>query len=148
MGFDTQDLLRQAGYGEGDSVHSIDLNTGVTGSTSSNTYSVYRRIEMKANLNFAQLFVPGSTLEAVLYCSVQPSGDEIDVRLQNTSANETILEQTGFTTSQNVTIGPTEYTPTSPDQFTLIEPQFRNNDNTTTVDINRMSYYIATKLEP
>lgn len=59
---------------------------------------------------------------------ILPGTDEtVDVRVLNAADNETMLEQTGISAPENITIGPAPYTPTTTSNQINIVVQLRTN---------------------
>lgn len=128
-------LLRQAGYSEGDFVSIGPSNThrsAAARSTSSDTYSgAFGIIEVTypPNLGIPDNLTPAARLSL----DVDPNGDQVDVRIRDLTNDDTVVEKTGTTSDIDITAGPTEYSPALTDEPLSILLQFRNADNSTSV---------------
>jgi hypothetical protein len=129
MPFDRHDLLRQAGYEEGDVLWIAGSSEGNSPSinTTSTTYT--------GDVNFGVQLVEWDTLVGdrqgvgMMYGDVRVGTDEtVDIRLQNTVDGETVAEATGFTSDfPRKVAGPTNYTPTTTGAPVPLEAQVRTN---------------------
>lgn len=71
-------------------------------------------------------------------CQVSPGTDEtVDIRLQNTVDVETMGEITGITTAGSLTIGPSNYTPTTRTGVIKLEAQIRNSNGANSSTLRR-----------
>lgn len=134
MGFNTQDLLRTAGTSEGERLYIWNSNSGVTTSTSSNTFDNYAIEDTIFTFDWDE-FLPDATSPAVVGAyDVDPSSDEIDIAIRDTVNNVTLASKTGITGGrQFVTVGPTS--PQDQTGTARIVTQFRNSNNSTAVSI-------------
>lgn len=138
MGFDTETggLLSDAGYSAGDLLGSYTAQSAATNSTTSSSYVAWNPDPAGIHLEFNTAFPGSSQAQAIAFLDVDPSTDQIDVRLFNLDDDETVVEQTGITSAGSVVLGPTDYTPASPNAVNRMLIQLRNSDNTTSVSIN------------
>jgi len=148
MGFDTQDLLRETGLTEGDTIPltTLECRPDQLTSTSSDTFTLASSMGEYRLLwdNFAADSL--STLVA-MSGNVNPNGDAISIRFRNKADNETAISKTitgsGF---QNFEIQPTDYVPTTTSDITNFHVETSNNDNTTSVSITEVVVYILGEL--
>jgi hypothetical protein len=137
MGFDSKDLLRQAGYGAGDFVPLQTYDSAANESTASSTYtsSFLAASGIDAKIKWDTYF-PASNIHVALSALTSANGDAIDVRVRNITASETLIEETGITGGfTRQTFGPEAYDPTNPSTTDRVVIQIRNDDDTTTVDV-------------
>jgi len=141
-------LLRQAGYSSGDAVRPIHdgPNSTVSSSTTSTSY------QGTASLSFLRVVWADHFPDAVQAtvggeARVAPGTDEtVDIRIQNTGDGEPIAEQTGITEPTNVTLGPVPYTPTTTDQQTVLQWEWRTDPGTNSSTLSVPTIYAGPHL--
>jgi len=136
MGFDTQDLLRQAEYTDGDDTWGTTTQTHFQAFiTTSSSYSVVNTADFNPIIRWDDI-APGSTQgRVVMWARVDPKTDQIDVKLRNQDDQEDVIEQTGITSSGPRTLGPQDYTPASTTEALRYNIQIRNGDGSTSVSL-------------
>lgn len=130
------ETLREAGYEVGNPVTSLTDFYGVDGSTASSTYGLIASSTALWRLQWDKLWPSSVTVEAHLFANVDPSTDQIDVRLQNLTDSETVVSQTGITTAGNISLGPVTYSPTTTGSVIRLGIQARNADGATSVTLS------------
>jgi hypothetical protein len=137
MPFDRSDLLRQARYSEAQFIPLTSYGTGSNATTSSDTYTDAFPATITIRLVPAGLFPDGS-FEARLDSQLDPSGDQVDVRLRDVANGDTYAEDVAAATAggtANYTLGPTTVATDNPDRMAAVRLQIRNADNATSVSI-------------
>jgi len=146
MGFDTKELLRDAGYTDGDFVPVRSHQRSVSESTSTDTFTLYQPGVITPMFKWADEFSTDANTQALLHVTVIPSTDQIDVKLTNATDGEDVFLETGLSSVGDKTLGPVDYQPTTKTATTRFNVRFRNNDNSTTVSIKRVNIVFGVKL--
>lgn len=125
----------------GDFVYLIQANYAEGTTTTSSSYSPYNEVETELTFAWDDVFSGNVQGQCYVSASLFNNNDAINFRIQNTTDGETVIEQTGITGgSQNIAIGPVDYTPTTTSNPIVIQPEFSNQDNSTGVDVFRVTY--------
>jgi len=136
-------LLRNAGYADTDALPALSFGgEDVTRTTSSDTYTDIFVGRFQVLIVLERHFPNGACNALVQFNDCVPNGDQIDVRLQDDNQGVTIAEVTGVTTTTQITLGPTTYTPTNPGSQSFFKIQARNSDNTTSVELRDPVAYL------
>lgn len=142
-------LLENAGYSEGDFMGQASWHAPATRSTTNNTYtSVHTGSgEINVYVTWDDLFPASVTTQATFFGELRANGDQVDVRLQNKTDNETVVEQTGTTGDYiDFDLGPTDYRPTTTAGHTQYQVQIRNSDGATSVSLTNPTFVFGVKL--
>jgi hypothetical protein len=148
MPFDRIDLLQQAGFEAGDYAP-LAYSSGVGTGTDTTTAGGY---VVAANNGQGVIrwdtIAPSAGTMVVWFLArvVQLNGTTLDVRVRNTTDNETMVERTGIASTGPVEISPTAYTPTTTADAILFRTQLRSGDGASTVEINSGSPTIGVEL--
>lgn len=135
MGFDRPELLAQAGYDTGDFLGigpSVGPRNNSSSSTASSTYSTQFGV-IDHTINFDDWRPAGSNLQVIWTADLDPSGDQIDFRLEGSGSGAKFAEVTGTTASTVVTSGVVDAPEATLQSSERLNFQIRNSDNSTSV---------------
>jgi len=139
MGFRTQDLLKEAGYEEGDYVPLGDQGAGSGSQTTTDTYSDVVDTDITQRMT-PGLYTQDATLAATATGQANPNSDQISIRVRDVINGVTLAEAdpalTGATL-EPITVGPGEATFATSDTQIALRVQIKNSDNNTTVSLNQ-----------
>lgn len=139
LGVDVE-TLHGAGYSSGDILWVFSANGGTQASTTDSTYTPYNGTQMEGTVRWDRLFNSNQDTVTAVWVNINASTDAIDIRLQNVSDGETAIEVGDLTATGEVELGPVSYTPTTTSAPVRFVPFFRNNDGTTEVNLNALTY--------
>lgn len=81
-------------------------------------------------------FAPANATTAVVFTGrVEPGSTSVDIRVQNITDSETVIEKTGISSITNFVESNTDYTPTTTSGVIRFLIEFRNGDNSTSVTL-------------
>jgi len=130
-------LLAEAGFVEGDflPLYTFSPNANASVGTTSTTYNSDPTIS-RADVIWGDLFPSGVESQVLGIATLVPgAGETVDVRIQNHADGETIAEETGFTGTTGVTLGPVSYTPTTTASRIDIYTEWRTSPGTNSSDL-------------
>jgi len=148
MGFDTHDLLRQAGYSEGDYIWAVAHNRdSINSTTTTNTTYTSTAAYYTGRINWAETLGANRQTQVAGSVFTAPGTDEtLDVRVRNLDDNETVLERTGITSSGWIELAPTDYTPASTGSDRTFRWQIKTDPGTNSSSITGMNIKYGVKL--
>lgn len=133
------DRLAQAGYSSGDLLVEPTNSNGSTGTlaiSSANTWTGDNRFHLDM-LVWDDAFPGTSQGAAGLIVGVsRGSGETVDVRLRNATDSDTVFSQTGITSTGDVQVGRSTYTPSTTGSVVRLRAEVRSdgtNSSLTTV---------------
>lgn len=148
MTFDTNDILRQTGYSEGD-VLPLSTITPATNAATSTTGDTYE--DTFSSLQQGHDWRPftegaGTPLKVRASAQVTTNDDEIFIRVRDVDSGDTIVSPFSTTASFSAIAsdGWEDYTPVS-DTMRILG-QIRNTDNASTVETRNITLYIGVEL--
>jgi len=148
MGFDTQDLLKQAKYTEGDVLPLATFTppSGRRATITSSTFTVSFDLG-DFRIPFG-LYVPDvDDLKVAAFAQINPGdGEEMDIRYRNTTSNQTVVEVTNITELTRVNTGFVDYNPENPQVADTVRYQHRTNPGTNTSQSNAPALVLGVEL--
>jgi len=143
----TVGVMAQAGYRKGDRGPTALFHTlaEVTNSTSQTSYTANEsQTDWKMVWDF--MFPSDVNTKVSLSCATATTSDTQDIRVQNVTDNETILEDTAVDADSELTLGPTLYEPTTTNDNVIIRVQTRSQEGSDTVTVFNPHLYIVPQL--
>jgi len=137
-------LLAQAGFEQGDflPLYTFNPNDNRSVAFTSTTWASDTLLS-QCYVQWNELFPPDVTAQVMgqAYISVG-AGETCDFRIRNIIDDETMAELTGVTSSKEIILGPTSYTPTTTDGMLDIRWQWKESPgaNSTTIFIPIMVF--------
>jgi len=148
MGFDTQDILRQGEFTEGDVLPLAILTpeNGTFISTTSTSFTTERSF-LDLPVVFDQLAPSPSRLRFSLTVTAVPgSGETQDVRIFNLDDAEEVVRVESLTAPVRVSSGYTDYTPTTTSSPARLRYQHRTNPGSNSSRVDHFSLAVGYQL--
>lgn len=141
MGFDTHDLLRQAGYETGDRVvvQRLSAENATAPSTSSTSFVSIPGL-LRGFVQWDEIVPASAQTQVALKARLQPGTDEtLTARVRNLPDGETVGNTVSASAISNENTGFVDYTPTTTGTPIRLEAQHSTSPGTnssTTVDLS------------
>jgi len=148
MGFDTTELLRDAGYSEGDLVptHMIGEGSATNFSTTSTSFASSANF-YRLQLVYDDQYPTEVTTKYLGVVTVVPgSGESVDFRITNNTDSETVVEINNITSTAIKRIEPTEFEPTTTSSPVRYKAELRTNPGTNSSSMGAINAGIAIQL--
>lgn len=141
MGFDTHDLLRQAGYETGDTtvLERMGADDAAAPSTTSTTFVSIPGL-LRGFVQWDELVSSDVQAQVSIKARLQPGTDEtLTARVRNLTDGETVGNTLETNSNANLSTGFVDYTPTTTANPIRLEAQHKTVDgvnSSTTVDLS------------
>jgi hypothetical protein len=130
------ETLREVGYEKGDDVFDLIGFSDEIQTTSSDSFTDFRPNDTGILAVWDRQFPSSVQGRAFATGRIDGSAGDITIRLFNKTDNDLIVEKT-ISSFTEFTLGPVNYTPPTTGSLVRIALQFRSDDNTSTVEVNR-----------
>lgn len=143
MGFDTKDILREAGYSEGDFLPIYTAaNGGFTRITTSSSSYVSSGNNLRQETDYDNLFPSGAQPAVLLTATINPgSGEEAFIQVTQDDGSDPIPgSELSTTTLESISTGWVEFSPISGVGAVLCEVKTEPGSNSSTFDNFAVTY--------